>query len=160
MITLPLEPRYVLPVARRMRADDRAEIFATRWDEDPARFACDVIQISRHGIVAATDAGLPAAAIGASEFWPGVWSVWMFATDDWPQVALGVTKWARRRLMPQVLKAGAHRAQCHSLESHNEAHRWLAMLGAQAEARACGLGRHGEDFITFTWRKNDVLQFA
>jgi RimJ/RimL family protein N-acetyltransferase len=80
----------------------------------------------------------------------------MFATERWPEVALGTTRWARRVLMPALIASGAHRAECRSLASNEASHRWLLRLGARAEARHAGYGKNREDFITFAWRRDDV----
>lgn len=156
MILLPLTEELALTVASAMRAADAAEIYATRWSEDPRPVAASVAALSRFGFVVATDAGRPAAAMGAAEAWPGMWSVWMFATDDWPQVALGATQAVKRLLIPAIVAAGAHRAECRSLISHKVAHRWLEYLGARREAVLTGYGRCQEDFIVYSWRRSDV----
>ncbi len=152
---LPLTVPLVLAVAERMRPLDRAEVYATRRSEDPGELAEVAAGWSRFGAVAATPAGTPAAAIGAVELWPGVWSVWMFATAEWPAVAIAVTRYARRMLPRQLLEAGAHRAECRSLASHEAAHRWMRSIGARREGELAGYGKDGEDFVTFAWRRVD-----
>jgi hypothetical protein len=143
-------------IARAMRVSDAREIWATRWNENPTALAREVVRWSRIGAVAAAGDGTPVAAIGGVEGWPGVWQVWMFATARWPEVALGTTRWARRSLMPALLAAGVHRAECRSLAENEASHRWLTSLGARAEARHVGYGKNREDFITFAWRRDDV----
>lgn len=96
--------------------------------------------------------GAPVAVIGALETWPTVWSVWMFATDRWPEVAVDATRFARRRLAPALLELGLRRAECRSSATHHAAHRWLAHLGARREAEYPDYGRNGETFIGFIWR--------
>jgi hypothetical protein len=152
----PLRFATAEAIARDMREADRREIYATRANEDAAALALDVVRYSRIGAVAAAEDGAPVSAIGAVEGWPGVWQVWMFATDRWPEVALATTRWARRVLKPALLAAGAHRAECRSLAANRATHRWLESLGAQAEARHAGYGKAAEDFITFAWRRDDV----
>ena len=152
----PLELAAVMAVARDMREADGHEIWATRANEDWRELARDVVRYSRLGAVAAADDGTPVAAIGAVEGWPGVWQVWMFATERWPEAALGATRWAHRWLKPALIAAGAHRAECRSLAANHATHRWLTSLGAQAEALHPGYGKAAEDFITFAWRRDDV----
>lgn len=156
MLLLPLSLRHVAPVARDMRAADRAEIYATRASEDWRDLAEDAVRYSRFGAVAAARDGAPVAAAGAVEGWPGVWQVWMFATPRWPEVALGMTRWALRSLGPALLAAGAHRAECRSLAGNEAAQRWLVALGAVAEARHDEYGKNRESFITFAWRRAHV----
>lgn len=151
MLLLPLTVPLVTSVARHMRAMDRAEILATRWDDDVADVARECATFSRFGQVAADDVGEPIAAVGGIEMWPGCWSVWMFSTDAWPRVALSVTRFVRRTLIPAIRATGATRAECRSIDGHHVAHRWLESLGAYREAAHPGYGRGGETFITFAW---------
>jgi hypothetical protein len=158
VLLLPLEEPLVRRVAMNMRAMDRAEIYATRWREDPTDVARDSILLSRFGFICASERdGEPIAAIGAAELWPTMWSVWMFATDRWPEVAFAATRMVRRVLVPQLLETGARRAECRALASHRQAHRWLRLLGARREFRIRDFGKNGEDFVSFVWRRDDVL---
>lgn len=150
---VPLSLAPLQQIARAMRAEDAREIYATRWDENPDAVARDSL-LSRFGGIVALD-GQPVAALGAIPATPGVFYVWMYATDAWPEVALTATKWALRSLKP-ALMANGHRAECRSIEGHHQAHAWLAMLGFRAECRLPDCGRHRETFIQFAWRKSDV----
>lgn len=153
---LPLNAELVGRVAANMRAKDRAEIYATRFREDPAEVARDCLLISRLGFVGASARdGAAIVAIGGAELWPGLWSLWMFATDRWPEVAAAATRTARRILRPALLAAGARRAECRSLASHRDAHRWLRALGARREARIPQFGKNGEDFVAYAWLRDD-----
>ena len=154
-LLLPLTEASVMAVARAMRAADRREVFATRFDDDPDSLARDLVAISRIGAVVAHD-GRPVAAMGAIECWPGMWSVWLIATDDWQLVARATTRWARHALETVLPAAGAHRCECRSIADHETAHRWLTHLGAHAEAVHPGFGRNRETFITFAWRFDHV----
>ena len=150
MHILPLTPRAVGQVLYNLREADRREIEATvfRFDSDAlaaASCAC------RLGFVAAADDLTPVAVLAAGELWPGVWQLGMFATPRWPEVALGVTRHARRWLRGQLRALGAHRAQAFSLAGHAAAHRWMLRLGARCEATLTGWGRGGEDFKVFVW---------
>lgn len=145
-----MEPRAVEHVAYNLRASDRQELEATSWRLDSALLA-RTAERCRFGFVAAGDDGTPIAAFGASEAWPGVYQVGMFATARWPEVALAASRHAKRALMPAVRDAGAHRAHAFSLSTHTEAHRWLEWLGASRETTLRGWGRGGEDFILFAW---------
>ena len=143
---LPLTLEHTLRVALVMRAEDRREIFATRHRDDAAELARLAVALSRFGAIAATALDRPVAALGAIEAWPGVFQVWMFATDDWPKVALEATRWCCRVLRPAMLAAGGHRAECASLDGHRQAQRWLERLGFRREATMPAFGRHGETF--------------
>lgn len=145
------DPVSVMRVACDMRARDREEIFATRWTTNPLDLAEDVIRIPGPKWVAHGEGIGPVAAYGATPMWPGVWNLYLFATDNFTQVAWDVTRHIRRVMMPSLAMAGAHRAEARSHISHVEAHRWLERLGAEREAVLKGYGRGGEDFILFRW---------
>lgn len=147
----PVELGPVLYVVRNMRAADRDEIFALRSDADPDRLAVDVAQRWATVGQVAWDDGVPVAVVGATLLWPGVWMAWMFATDAWPKVGRGVTRFIRTSMIPGLVDRGAHRCEARSIISHTEAHRWLRSLGATEEARLRRYGRNGEDFLVFRW---------
>lgn len=136
-------------IAINMREWDRKEIFATLNSEQPVDFAQFVMRISDVAHIAYKDR-TPVAAVGAHEMWPGVWSVWAFGTDRFSEVGLSLTRFVRKTLIPALIKAGAHRGECRSIEGHTEAHRWLEALGMQREAEHPGMGKSGETFYTYS----------
>jgi hypothetical protein len=156
----PLHGDAVAFVARNMRAQDRAEIFATRFDDDAGRVAAETVAFARFGCVAWSDRGgqEPVAVACAIPSWPGVWSVGMYATDRWPEVAQATTRWIKGVLIPDLTAAGAHRAECRSLASHATAHRWLQRLGAAREARLAAYGRNREDFFLYAWTRSTLTR--
>lgn len=155
MVTItPLDADAVRFVAENMRDADRAEIFATRPDDDTRQIAIDTMSYARFGCVAWMD-DEPVAVVCAIPLWPGVWSVGMYATDNWPKVACTVTCWIRRVLIPNLKAAGAHRAECRSHAAHATAHRWLEHLGAIYEARLAAFGRDRETFYLYAWTLGD-----
>lgn len=137
-------------IAANIRDVDAAEVFAGAAT-NPDILACDTLRSGGVQWIAWAD-GVPVASFGGTQAWPGVWSVWMWATDRWPDVALSVHRQIKRVLIPELLARGGHRGQCASLATHTEAHRWLESLGFQAEGTLRGFGRAGEDFIMYGWR--------
>lgn len=153
-----LDQAAVASVAWRCRKQDWREITATVDIEDPNLWAAHLCARSTFGTVAFSR-DLPVAALGACRIRPGVFSLWMFATPDWPLVAPAVTRWCHRVLKPSLLRAGAHRAECASLSDHTTAHRWLLRFGFTHEATMPGWGKRGETFLQFSWVRPDVLFF-
>ena len=141
-----------LQVALRMREWDKKEIYATRWHNDPAALARDCARCGTFGWIAEKD-GVPVSVIGAVPVHPGVWSVFMFATDSFQQISLSLTKFVKRVIIPALKATGAHRAECLSLAGHVEAHRWLELLGAHREGEKRAFGKGGEDFVSFVWSR-------
>lgn len=139
----------LLAIGEGMRDADRREIFATRFDEDVGLLVADLMESDPIGAVIAADDGTPVAALGGIEMWPGNWSVWMFATDRWPDVATETTRFARRILWPVLQRLGLRRGECRSALAHEVAHRWLIFLGAEIEAIYPAFGKGGESFVGF-----------
>lgn len=143
----------VLHVAMNMRDADKREIYALRWEDNPFLVTNDVMAARNFSWVAWLD-GRPCAVFGGAPLHPGVWSMFMFATDDFRRLALGLTRMARRQIVPRLFgEIGAHRLQCHSHVEHEDAHRWLASLGCERESILKGFGRDGSDYIMFTLSK-------
>jgi hypothetical protein len=141
----------LLYIAKKMRAEDREEIYATRWNNDPEELSASAMIIPDMSWIAAHN-GEPVAAFGAIPIHPRVWSVWMFSTDKWPKVALGVTRFIKKTMIPSLKATGALRAECKSHFRHSVAHKWLEMLGATKESTLENYGKNGEDFYLYKWR--------
>lgn len=140
-----------LYICRNMRAADKREASATRYTDDPDSLACEIITSWGPGLWCAfADDHTPVALIGYTERWPGVWCCWMLATDRFPEVGKGLTRWVKRSMLPSLIERGAHRIEAYSIEGHDTAHRWLQFCGATREARLRRYGRNGEDFFAFS----------
>lgn len=145
------QPDALLYVARNMREWDRREIFATRHDDDPLALAEDALSFGRIAWVAGLGA-VPIAAFGCAPMWRGVWSLWLFATDDFPRIGISVTRLVTRTIVPMMIESGAHRLEARSMEGHTDAQRWLEVIGAKREGGPLkGFGRDGQDFHIYTW---------
>lgn len=143
-----ITPEDTARVAAKMRDIDRREICALHGTDDPVE-ATSLIRFLPH-IGATVWRDEPICAIGAAFMWPGVVSVFMFATDRWPEVALETTRFVRKMLLPALRDGGVHRLQCYSLAEHTEAHRWLRYLGADREAPEPEFGKNRENYLLFT----------
>lgn len=139
----------LMAIGQSMRLADRREIFATRFDDDVGSLVADILESDPIGAVIAAADGRAVAALGGIEMWPGNWSVWMFATDRWPEVAKETTRFVRRILLPALLRLGLKRGECRSALGHEVAHRWLIFLGARIEAIYPAFGKGGESFVGF-----------
>ena len=145
-------------VCARLRDADRREIFATRRTDEPDALAVEIIRYWGPIGWVATHNDRPVALVGATETWPGVWSAWMMATDEFPMVARRVTRFVKRVMIPGLVDLGAHRCEARSIDGHTEAHRWLRVLGATEEARLRRYGRNGEDFLVFRFDRPEHVQ--
>jgi hypothetical protein len=150
-------PDAIRHVARGMRDLDREEIFCQRDDDDPDALAAEVLSgWGPYYFVAATPAGEPAAVVGATRLWPGVFSAWMFSTPRVDIINFSLTQFIKTAMIPGVAALGAHRCEALSMASHTVAHRWLEYLGAEREAVLRRYGRNGQDFFVYRWDRADV----
>jgi hypothetical protein len=140
-------------VVSNMRQKDKEEIYATQWSDDPYAFANAIMKAGDYGFVLHTNDGEPVVVCGAVPMWEGVWSVWMFATDRFEEIALSTTKFAKKVFFPALVSAGYHRLECRSLSTHTVAHRWLEALGAYKESETTKYGKRGESFFVYCWTK-------
>lgn len=98
----------------------------------------------------------PVAVGAAIEATPNVLTLLFLATDDFPLVAFGLTRFITQRLFPRYRAAGVHRIQCASIDGYDAAHRWIGTLGLQREAELRGFGKNGETFHQFAWVSDDL----
>lgn len=142
-----------------MRPEDREEIFALRWSDNPMDLAEDTMAVPGAKWAVHLAGVGPVAVYGAAPMWPGVWSMWLFGTPHFQRIGGRLSHHIQRVMLPALAIAGAHRAEARSLSTHTKAHEWLEALGARREATLEGYGKNGEDFIVFAWRvsKEDVL---
>ncbi|MGE0233246.1 MAG: hypothetical protein AB7S46_15815, partial [Flavobacteriaceae bacterium] len=136
-----------------------AEIFGMRGHDNPMLLAHEVLAAATRGRSAdAFSDRKPAAICGATPLWPGAFTIWAFGTNDWPQAAVDIARYALKDLKPWLLARGAHRVQCESRFDHTDAHALLERFGAVREAVLKSYGRDGADYFLYAWRKTDVLQ--
>lgn len=141
----------VLAVALGMREQDFAEFAATSTASD--RDALANYLAARYGgrpdVLVGSAGGKPICIGGTIETWPGVITLLFFATNDFPKIGRGLTRWIKRELFPRYFAAGVHRVQAISLAEHKSAHAWLRTLGLREEARFEGFGKNHENFLQF-----------
>ena len=140
-------------IARNMRDQDAEEILPLVPGQSAENLA--YMTLASGGIsTVALWKGQPVAAFGACEAQPQFWKVWMFATDNWPRVALSVTKNILRVIRSEMIDSGAVRADCWSIEGHTTAHCWLEMLGAVREATLEDYGPTRKRFHCYSWTRS------
>lgn len=142
-------------ICERLRERDHEEIFATRWSEDTTRLAYEMLQCRDFMWVAYYD-NEPVALIGAYAKWPGSWSVFAFGTDKWPKVVLSLSRHVKNFMIPALYNAGALRCDCHALETHEDARRWLKFLGASEGPPLDNYGKNGQTFVCYSWTREET----
>lgn len=76
---------------------------------------------------------------------------WILGTNAFNKAYIPLTRRIKRDILPQVVRGGLRRIECHSIASHVAAHKWLRILGAGFEADEIGFGVNGETFKRFAW---------
>jgi hypothetical protein len=146
-------PDQVRFVAEWMRERDYAEISALHFTDDRAELVEVLTNVYGRTpeTICATWRGTPVAVGGFYQSRPRVASMGMFATDMFPRVGLGLTRFLVKQMMPRLVEAGIHRFECHSLADHDEVHEWLRVLGLSQEGpEMANFGKNGESFVTFS----------
>lgn len=142
-----------LHVALNMRADDLAEVMATRWSDDPFEFAADCMRLPGSRLVVRDDAGIPVCLGGAATWLPGVAQMWLVGTDDIGKQGVEVAH-ACQKVIEALFESGTvHRVQAFSAATHTRAHRWMESIGMHEESRMPKYGKNGEEFIIFAVTK-------
>lgn len=150
-------------ICLNMRECDRTEVFGMQHHESPMQLAYDAAHVIRNkgrSRIAWSERTNKPAAFGAfTEDWPGLWSVWMFGTDDFKDCAIELLRWFRKEANDILTVCNGHRLQCDSRADHDEAHKMLKALGAIEEVRLRRYGKDGADYIRFVWLngENDAV---
>lgn len=147
-----LIPEDLLYLCKRMRADEIEQYLAIThapsYDFRVAAVGMMNIPGVKFSLLGVDD--LPVVAGGYEEVAPGVWQSWMVGTEDgWAKHWRSITK-ETRRLMDELLEAGAVRLQTTALASRTLAHRWYTKgLGMQYEGTLRRMASGGRDVSMF-----------
>lgn len=152
----PFVREEIAHIVHGLRARDRREIYALRWDDDPDKLINEILVTAGAMWRIFCHEAEPVAMAGVVPVRPNVVIAGAFGTELWPKVVRPVTRFALTWTIPRLQRAGYHRAETYALAANIDSHGWLATLGAQQEAYLKGYGRDQEDFILFTWRLQDV----
>jgi hypothetical protein len=148
-------------ICMNMRECDKEELYALRTYDNPLQLAMDAHAAIRNlgrGRISWVK-GRPAAVGAFTEDYPGVWSVWMFGTDDFKAAAIPLLRWVRTEANEILTVCKGHRLHCDSIANHPDAHKMIQAMGGKQESVKRKLGKGGEDFICFVWLngENDAI---
>ncbi len=145
----PMRRAPLLHVLEHMRARDRVEVFACRWDDDVLALAREIMACQRSAILSgiARLGREPVALFGAYARTPSCLECALIATDRWSEIVGPFTRWVFRDALPRLQAEGFTRAEARALAAHRDARAWLTRLGAHVECTVPSFGRHGEDFV-------------
>lgn len=151
----------IIFVAEQMRERDYLEINALYDSGSRAELAQMIAdRYDRNSdVLCWTSNGEPVCIGGALQTRPNAVSLLFFATDEFPRIAVSVTRFIKK-LFREYEKSGVHRIEAISLEGYQHAHRWLSILGLRRETGPLiNFGKGGETFIQFV-RVSDVREIS
>lgn len=133
----------------RLRPRDREELVEYGFDHASAlaAFAAPAV-LSRVFSARAS----PQAFIAFHALTPRALVVSMVAAPEWRSVLRDVWRWSQREAKPQLLRLGYHRAECRTMQGHEDAIRFLEHLGFRQECPIPDFGASGAAFIQYAWR--------
>lgn len=150
MTPKPLNLEDLQHICRNLRPHSHKEAFACCEEVDPDELAKGLLSLKGDfAWIFSTDR--PVYAGGVVECRPGVWESWGLSTDDWHQIAVPMTKFIRRSILPGLRERGAHRLESLCLSGVPEVAKWMSVLGAIKEATLPKRGKNGEDFDLYAW---------
>lgn len=141
-------------VIDNLRKDDLRELSATTYVFDPPAYTDKIWNAGVFQVFYAKDE--PAGVCGWVPLWPGVVSLFAFGTDRWPEVAIGVTKYIRRFMMPTLAATRVHRAQALALADREDVDFFLRSFDPTLVTEFPKFGGSGEDFRLYTWLREPL----
>ena len=151
VIGAPVTREGLTYIVSHLRARDRTEIFALRWDDSEAELVEHIFAMAGALWQMWLLDGEPVAVNGVIMARPGVVIGCAFGTDKWLHAVRPITRWSREFVFPALRGAGYHRGEAYSLVSHTDSRRWIEGMGGEIEALLKGYGRHREDFLLYAW---------
>lgn len=139
-------------VAEWMRERDYAEISALHFTDSREELVETLTYTygATPDTICASWRGTPVAVGGFYQIRPGTCAMGMFATDLFPRIGLGLTRFLVKQMMPRLIEAGVHRFECMSLAGYHDVHSWLRTLGLEQEGPEMrNYGKNGEPFVKF-----------
>jgi RimJ/RimL family protein N-acetyltransferase len=143
-------------IIANLRERDRREIYALRWDDEPEQLVADLVAYSGPLWRQWDWNGEPISIVGATPRRPGVAMVGAFGTELWPKAIRAMTAHVLRWLIPTLVGADYHRAEAYAMAANIDSRHWIEALGGKREAWLTGYGKGREDFILYTWSRDDV----
>lgn len=141
----------IIEVCLNLRADDLAEVMATRWTNDQYDLASDLAH-TPGGKFAVIQDDKPVCIFGVSPRTPGVGQGWLVGTDDIGKSGIEVAH-ACKKVIRTLFDTDVHRVQAFSAAFHTQAHEWLELIGFRRESTLSKFGKDGSDFYCYAVTK-------
>ena len=155
--TLRMDPwpgvREIEYVVRRLRENDKREVYGCRFNSDPDALIEDiyrrVVDCPLAYTVRHRDRPNPIGLLMFPSLTPVALNGWFVATDEWRLVAVVLTEWIRRFGLPILAGKGWQRIECRVMEDYTVSRRWLEWGGFEAETGPIVLGGNGETYVQY-----------
>ncbi len=140
-------------VVSQMRGADAFEVFSGRFSENRFEFALDLVAtrpLAQRLLAFGAESETAIALLGLYPVAPARAEVLMVATDAFPKIGSGLTKWLKREGMPRYLSV-VNSAECRAWEGNTTACKWLEHLGFTAAAILPEHDDRGSLFLLYRW---------
>ena len=142
-------------ILNALRPEDEAEYRATLGDLSRGQAATHIL-MARPFCWVARDGDAPVAFIAAHKKLDHRYGISLAATQAFPNVVGGLTRWIGREMFPTLWRAGCRRAEAVMVDGHPTAGRWMQRLGAVHEAEMPLAGVNAETLHLYAWRATDA----
>lgn len=148
----PANIRDLSFICANMRAEDWREI-ECQWPEGASRNEIAAAALSSPEAWVASWKGQPVAAFGVQPLNWSALSIWAFGARAMWRAVPELTRFILGECVPRWIASGVTRVEARSIVGHDAAHRWMRGMGASEVASPCW-GRNGEDFMLFSWTRD------
>jgi hypothetical protein len=155
MIVVEAGAEHIRHVCQNLRPHCRAELLATRWHDEPAKIAVEILALKAIRLACfaflTDDDATPAAIAGAWLTGPRTAGVLVASTPQWLTVAPAVYRFIAKQAIPFVLMPNVAVAETAVMVSEQDDRRWLGRLGFHDVGAPLPRGKHGELFVHVAW---------
>ena len=132
------------------RAHDLEEVFALRGHHNVSLLVDNVMAHASFAWLA-WDEQQPTAVFGAAPAGiDGIWSTFLLTTPDFGKIALPLTRFVKKGVIPVLFgELRARRLQADLHEKHVHIHRWVKTLGAKEEGPMAQWSPDGSTYLRF-----------
>jgi hypothetical protein len=152
----PVTPAAITYIAANMRQSDRDELNAML----PLASEMEAAWFSLHSpgvsyVCWVDDNPVFAFGVAIDFKSPHRGGAWGFGTDDTPKAIRQITKFIRRKFIPELIEAGVKRVEVRVLDQHTSSLQWISTaLKARYETPLYQAGFDGETFIQYSWTRD------
>lgn len=145
-------------IAKRMRADEIKQFMAKANLSEYTPDICARVAAATSGAayVYVDRSGYPVLIGGFEPLRHGVYEAWLMGTDEaWGKYWRSFTK-ISRRMMRDLLSAGAHRIQTAAITTRIQTHAWYERLGMINEGIQHAYCANGDDAVMFAMTRKSL----